>query len=171
MKTSEQQAVPVAQVDWRLIAKAAGEHGIRYRTNTALLAFLDEIEPARKADRFDPAHPCKSGEGAEPVGYRWRFKETAIAGDFWKYGAEWPLKGAPETIDWGRCEKIVEPLYASPDATQTREAELREALEGIVEHARDRIQDGQDTTARAWKIGLEDIIRDADAALNARDAA
>lgn len=33
----------LAQPDWTQIAKAAGEHGVRYRTNSALLAFLAEI--------------------------------------------------------------------------------------------------------------------------------
>lgn len=31
--------------DWIAIAKAAGEHGIRYRTNSALIAFLKQIAP------------------------------------------------------------------------------------------------------------------------------
>lgn len=30
-------------LDWRLIAKAAGEHGVRYRTNTAMAKFLAAI--------------------------------------------------------------------------------------------------------------------------------
>ncbi len=54
--TDVQQAVPVAQIDWRLIATAAGEHGVRHRTNTALLAFLAAVVPGL---------PCKSGEGAD----------------------------------------------------------------------------------------------------------
>lgn len=33
------------EVDWRKIAKLAGEHGIRYRTNTALLKFLAALCP------------------------------------------------------------------------------------------------------------------------------
>lgn len=31
------------RLDWIKIAKAAGEHGVRYRTNSALLAFLEQI--------------------------------------------------------------------------------------------------------------------------------
>ncbi len=31
------------KLDWRKIAKAAGEHGVRYRTNAALERFLSEI--------------------------------------------------------------------------------------------------------------------------------
>lgn len=33
------------QADWIAIAKAAGEHGVRYRTNSALIAFLKQIIP------------------------------------------------------------------------------------------------------------------------------
>ena len=31
------------KLDWRAIAKAAGEHGVRYRTNSALMAFFAQI--------------------------------------------------------------------------------------------------------------------------------
>ncbi len=44
-------------LDWKLIAKAAGEHGIRYRTNTALAQFLAEI-------RFVPAARITALEAA-----------------------------------------------------------------------------------------------------------
>ena len=37
-----QQQAPV-KLDWRAIAKAAGEHGVRYRTNSALMAFFAQI--------------------------------------------------------------------------------------------------------------------------------
>ncbi|WP_156356025.1 hypothetical protein [Sphingomonas sp. Leaf22] len=30
--------------DWRAIAKLAGKHGIRYRTNTALVRFLADLQ-------------------------------------------------------------------------------------------------------------------------------
>jgi hypothetical protein len=33
-----------SKLDWRKIAKAAGKHGVRYRTNTALERFLSEID-------------------------------------------------------------------------------------------------------------------------------
>lgn len=36
------QQAPV-KLDWRAIAKAAGEHGVRYRTNSALMAFFAQI--------------------------------------------------------------------------------------------------------------------------------
>lgn len=40
--------------DWLLVAKAAGRNGIRYRTNTALEAFLTEISGVAKSeDRQD----------------------------------------------------------------------------------------------------------------------
>jgi len=144
---SEQQAVPVAQVDWRLIAKAAGEHGVRYRTNTALLAFLDEIEPARKADRFDPALPCKSGEGAGEIE---RLKDRIAVLE-------------RENSNYAKTMDIIGQLPADlrTDATQTREAELVAAVERLIQAADD-----------ADHIGtMDEPIADVRAALNARGGA
>lgn len=33
----------VTTADWLKIAKAAGDHGVRFRTNRALISFLNEI--------------------------------------------------------------------------------------------------------------------------------
>ena len=38
-------AVDVKITDWLAVAKPAGDHGVRYRTNTAIEAFLTEIRP------------------------------------------------------------------------------------------------------------------------------
>jgi len=38
-----------ADVDWRIVARLAGEHGIRYRTNKALVQFLNAITRATGA--------------------------------------------------------------------------------------------------------------------------
>ena len=35
-----------ADVDWRVVARLAGEHGIRYRTNKALVQFLNALTRA-----------------------------------------------------------------------------------------------------------------------------
>ncbi len=40
------QTVVEADLDWRLIAKIAGENGIRYRTNAALVKFLNALSLA-----------------------------------------------------------------------------------------------------------------------------
>jgi len=44
-------------------------------------------------------------------------------------------------------------------------AAASEALEGIVEHAETRIQDGIEMGATVWRLALEDIVRDARAAI------
>lgn len=38
-----------ADIDWRVVARLAGEHGIRYRTNKALVQFLNAITRATGA--------------------------------------------------------------------------------------------------------------------------
>ena len=140
MTTSEQQAVPVAQIDWGLIAKAAGEHGVRYRTNRAMLRFLAAIEPARKADRFDPAHPCKSGEGETldrpallAAAHAWwarnmpdsHFKTATIKGDG-RVDVHWQ-----DSEESGSYTLPVNFTALTPDATQTREAEAERILEAF----------------------------------------
>jgi hypothetical protein len=113
-----QQAVPVAQIDWRLIAKAAGEHGVRYRTNTALLAFLAAIEPAL---------PCKSGEGAGEKPNRWYADAPK---QIWLHGiggpnettwADDPMPGGEDVEQEHAVGYLRDDL--TPDATPTREAD------------------------------------------------
>jgi len=43
--------------------------------------------------------------------------------------------------------------------------EAREALESIRDHAKVRIEDGCELGATVWRLALEDIVRDATAAL------
>ena len=38
-------ALVEADLDWRVVARLAGEHGIRYRTNKALVQFLAALAP------------------------------------------------------------------------------------------------------------------------------
>lgn len=40
---ASQRALVEADLDWLAVAKAAGEHGIRYRTNKALVQFLNTL--------------------------------------------------------------------------------------------------------------------------------
>ena len=83
--------------------------------------FLDQLGPndtlARYGEKAAVAAILAAAQSAtsspQPVVWRWRFKDSAIKGDFWKYTDEWPLKGEPKTIDWERCEKVVEPLFAT----------------------------------------------------------
>ncbi len=56
--------------DWRVVAKLAGEHGIRYRTNSALVAFITAIRamPLPEAPKSGMverpfAHCCAEGGG------------------------------------------------------------------------------------------------------------
>ena len=43
-------------LDWKRVAKLAGEHGIRYRTNTALVAFLTDLFPEHDVARVTHSH-------------------------------------------------------------------------------------------------------------------
>jgi len=60
--------------------------------------------------------------------------------------------------------KIVLAAIIDGDA---REARLLAALEGLAQHAENRIQDGKEIGASVWRIALEDIVREARAAIAA----
>jgi len=59
-------------LDWRLIAKAAGEHGVRYRTNTAMAKFLAAIaspEPVPATNQAGEVEAsCTMGVGCDEAG-------------------------------------------------------------------------------------------------------
>lgn len=62
---TETSSAGVEVVDWRAVAKAAGEHGVRYRTNKALEAFLTDIRSALQPDT--PPEPLASGVDVEAI--------------------------------------------------------------------------------------------------------
>ena len=49
--------------DWLAVAKAAGEHGVRYRTNRALEAFLTDIRSSLQPDTQAAAASAPAQEG------------------------------------------------------------------------------------------------------------
>lgn len=46
-------ALVEADIDWRVVARLAGEHGIRYRTNKALVQFFAALAPFTKGQNDD----------------------------------------------------------------------------------------------------------------------
>ncbi len=45
------RALVEADLDWLAVAKIAGEHGIRYRTNKALVQFLNAVAALKETDK------------------------------------------------------------------------------------------------------------------------
>ena len=55
---TDKTELEVTQSDWRKIALAAGKHGVRYRTNSALLQFFADIGLATRTPDPTPAVPA-----------------------------------------------------------------------------------------------------------------
>jgi hypothetical protein len=83
-------------------------------------------------------------------------------------GCEGPMKG------WTPADCPTEIVFdmlnmLTDDPTTVRARALEEALRGIKEQAECRIDDGKDMGAQVWRIALEDIVRDANAALAGKE--
>lgn len=124
MTTVSQEAreAEVTHDGWRGIAAAAARHGIRYRTNTALMQFLCDIAPYYR----------QSAERGEA----WRPIETAPKDGTW-FLAYWPVQTFEDriqTTQWlhGDCRFVDasdfmdhiqpthwQPLPAAPEAVRT----------------------------------------------------
>lgn len=82
--------------DWVKVAKSAGEHGIRYRTNSALESFLFDIIPTILAGEVgSPFLAATAGAYAERARIvEWltnfdpSFADAIERGDHWKEGGE-----------------------------------------------------------------------------------
>ncbi len=177
---SEQQAVPVAQEQESALATAfylldalAGEGLSQTCDDGRTIEADDTVHALCSAFYMEPdvgwyrdlaaelaPLPCKSGEGA---GEDARITTYEQMGEICR-----DHLGYPSILE---ALEDLERFKAVPDATQTREAELVAALEDVVRHAESRIKDGIEMRASAWRIGLEEIARDARAALNARGGA
>lgn len=198
--TSEQQAVPVAQLqtiqDWL----REPDHAEHFGTSQ-LVEWINRrpthIVPAVLASLA--SHPCQSGEGAGEVrGLRLASgSPTMLTDEFERFEAEqaatanaqhaavsfsdWPAKTladqcrmqAREQLDPEFSNFLIEVairLALTPDATQTREAELVAALKGFVD---DLTEAGRNTHGclSFSHVRLTARIKTARAALNARGGA
>ncbi len=196
---SEQQAVPVAQEDRNF----AADYGIRFGRFGELYRRAiedgqwDHTDDVQLVARHRlAALPCKSGEGAGSM-KPWRGGDSApsdwdggpvvmvdpsdLSGD-----AFVEVNVPPREMPWKRTVgwKVIVAYTPIPDATQTREAELRDRLEGVAAML-ERVPFNDITRGRAvLKEAVDalydiyspmpdsmDVAADTRAALNARGGA
>lgn len=89
-----------------------------------------------------------------------------------------PPSGERETLSQRQAREVMNPGFGSavavsgsqsygmsPTPSNPEPDAVREALEGISDHAKARIQDGFEMGATVWRLALEDIVHEATAAL------
>ncbi len=131
--TSEQQAVPVAQVT-RDDALAFADEAFRNRDIT--FSHRDVVDMTGALSTFLTRRlPCKSGEGAEAI-----------------EAGQVVLEGRGDGT-YSEAEQAIRLLIAAltPDATQTREAELVATIEAEISNLK-----GADSS---WAIGIRERLR------------
>jgi hypothetical protein len=166
---TEQQAVPVAQEDREAAAKLFGFpawENVAYIEDRAMSTRIREAAQAFARHRL-ASLPCKSGEGAgEVLAVASRLQQA-------RHSAVEPVERDNVLCEAATLLRRIAAL--TPDATQTREAELRDRIARAVYQDAPDSNPGDKHRSVAWDYASEHsrarAYRVADAALNARGGA